>query len=150
MVAAIQEFGATIQHPARQQTIFRKLAAEGTGFLRQGRFVKRSESNFSTTHAVPAHAVVIPPRPFFRQMIAANGKSWGPEMAKLLRADDFDPLKALAQMGALIAGQLVKSIQGFTSPPNAPSTIRRKGFAKPLIDTGLMWQSVDYSVQSGS
>ena len=31
--------------------------------------------------------------------------------------------------------------------PNAPSTIRRKGSSKPLIDTGRMRQSVDYVIK---
>ena len=31
--------------------------------------------------------------------------------------------------------------------PNAPSTVRRKGSSKPLIDTGRMRQSVDYVIK---
>jgi len=32
------------------------------------------------------------------------------------------------------------------SPANAPSTIKRKGSANPLIDTGQQRQSVTYSI----
>ena len=31
--------------------------------------------------------------------------------------------------------------------PNAPSTIRRKGSSKPLIDTGRMRQAVNYVIK---
>jgi len=53
---------------------------------------------------------------------------------------------ALARMGEGIAGQLRESIQSTNSPPLAESTIEAKGFEKPLIDTGHMWNSVAYEV----
>ena len=54
-------------------------------------------------------------------------------------------LGALA--GEAIAGQLRQSIVDTNSPALAESTIRRKGFSKPLVDTGHMLQSVDYEVK---
>ena len=148
MVAFVNEFGATIQMPARQQTIYRRRNAKGTAFLRKGRFVKRAASNYTTTHTSPAHTIVIPPRPFFRNMIKAKASTWGPAIAILLKKDGYDAPKVLGEMGALIAGQLQQSIQDLTSPPNAASTIRRKGASKPLIDTGKMWQSVAFEVNA--
>ena len=49
-------------------------------------------------------------------------------------------------MGHLIKGQLQDSIKAVSSPPLAAATIRRKGFSKPLIDTGVMWNSIDVTV----
>lgn len=87
------------------------------------------------------------PRPFFRGMIAQESPHWGKDLGKLLKAEDYDATKALTFMGEEIEGALVESIQSFTSPPLAQSTIDAKGFDKPLIDTGLMWQSVDSFVE---
>jgi hypothetical protein len=50
-------------------------------------------------------------------------------------------------MGTVIKDQIVQSIVSTNSPPNAPSTVRRKGFDKPLIDTGVMQRSVDFVVE---
>lgn len=88
-----------------------------------------------------------PPRPFFRNMINAKQGEWPNAIAGLLRANDLDAEKALDQTGAAIAGQLRQSIKDLTSPPLAASTIRRKGFDKPLIDTGHMFNSVDHEVK---
>jgi len=47
-------------------------------------------------------------------------------------------------IAARAAGDVGKAIQSVTSPPLAASTVARKGFDKPLIDTGLMFQSVTH------
>lgn len=87
------------------------------------------------------------PRPFFRQMIAAESPTWAGKMAKLAKATDYDGPRVLALMGEDIKGALQKSINDFESPPLAPSTIEAKGFAKPLIDTSHMLNSVAYEVK---
>ena len=97
-------------------------------------------NEFGTAH--------IPPRPFFRNMIRAKGPTWGGDVAKLLKATSFDAYKTLATMGQVIQGQLRRSINETNDPPNAASTIARKGASKPLIDTRDAWKSVDYEVQS--
>lgn len=89
-----------------------------------------------------------PPRPFFRRMIADKQGEWPEAIAKLLRANDLDAVKTLDLAGAAIAGQLRQSIRDLRDPPLAPSTIRRKGFSKPLIDTGFMLGSVDHEVKT--
>lgn len=88
----------------------------------------------------------IPPRPFFRNMIAMKSKEWPAAIGALLVANDYDASKALRLTGEAIKGQLAQSIRDTNSPPLAPSTIKRKGHAKPLIDTGVMFQSIDYEV----
>lgn len=89
----------------------------------------------------------IPPRPFFRNMVAAKQAEWPGAIAGLLRANGNDVQKTLEQTGAAIAGQLRQSIVDTNDPPLKPATIKRKGFEKPLIDTGHMLQSVDYAVE---
>jgi len=88
----------------------------------------------------------IPPRPFMRNMIAAKSPEWGPATGALLIANGYDAQKTLRMVGEAIAGQLRQSIVDTNEPPLADSTIRRKGFAKPLVDTGHMQNSIDYEV----
>ena len=60
-----------------------------------------------------------------------------------LMGEDF--LSDLAYGAAKIVAQ---NIRNMSSPPNAPATIRRKGFNDPLVETGQMQDSiiVDISV----
>lgn len=97
-------------------------------------------NEFGTTRA--------PPRPFFRRMIAADSPEWGSTLGKAAKASGFDSKRTLELMGASIQGQLVKSIVDFTTPALSPKTIRRKGFDKPLIDTGVMQRAVDFEVKA--
>jgi hypothetical protein len=88
-----------------------------------------------------------PPRPFFRRMINAKQGEWPAAIAGVLQAQGNDVEKALNIAGAAIAGQLRQSIVDLVDPPLAPSTIARKGFDKPLIDTSHMLKSVDHEVK---
>jgi hypothetical protein len=90
----------------------------------------------------------IPPRPFFRNMIAAKQAEWPPAIARLLRENNYDARVALGIAGAAIAGQLRESIINTNDPPLAESTIRRKGFAKALIDSSHMINSVDFEIDA--
>jgi hypothetical protein len=89
-----------------------------------------------------------PPRPAFRNMIAEKHGEWPSAIAGLLRDNDFDAKKALELAGTAIAGQLRESIATITSPPLAPSTIKRKGSDKPWIESGHALNSVDFEVKS--
>ncbi len=90
-----------------------------------------------------------PPRPFFRGMIAAKSPRWGDAMAKIAKATNYDSDATLALMGTRIKDQLVHSINELREPALAPSTIARKGFDKPLIETAHMLRSVDFQVLDG-
>lgn len=65
----------------------------------------------------------IPPRPFFRSMIAAKKGEWGDALAGLLRTNDYDTDRSLAQAGEAIAGQLRQSIVDIVAPPLSPVTL---------------------------
>jgi len=91
-----------------------------------------------------------PARPFFRQMIAKEAGTWADKMAKLAKATNYDGKRVLALMGEDVGGALAQSINDLESPPLAPSTIEAKGFAKPLIDTSHMINSIHYQVDDGT
>jgi len=65
----------------------------------------------------------IPPRPFFRTMIAEEKDTWGPKTGDRLKANNFDAEKTLGEMGGMIAGQLQQSIRDLTDPPLSPVTL---------------------------
>ena len=87
-----------------------------------------------------------PPRPFFRGMIARNKGEWGPALGKAMQATGGDAERSLDILGQEVQEELQDSIRELKSPPLAPSTIARKGFAKPLIDTSTMLRSVTHKV----
>jgi hypothetical protein len=89
----------------------------------------------------------IPPRPFFRNMIHDKQAEWPKAIKDLILANNYDMTAALDLAGAAIAGQLRQSIIDLWLPPLAESTIERKGFDKPLIETGHMLRSIDHEVR---
>ncbi|KWO67590.1 hypothetical protein WT98_24665 [Burkholderia territorii] len=145
-VAWLNEFGGTITIPARETTIQRAINLQTGEFQRSGRFVRREQANFATAHMVQEYTVTIPPRPYFRTMIANEHDHWGGDLGKILVANDYDVPHSLDQLGESIVGALVQSIRDFADPKNAPSTIAKKGFDDPLIDSGTMVNSVTHRV----
>ena len=94
--------------------------------------------------------VTSPARPFLRQSVDENTdkiKSMCAIQLTKLRdgATAEDILKAL---GVFQKGLVQEKIVDGSFAPNAPSTIRRKGSDKPLIDTGKMRQSVNFVIKS--
>lgn len=88
--------------------------------------------------------------PFFTNMIREKSPEWAPAIGQLLVDNDYDATKALTLTGEAVAGQLRQSIVDTVAPPLAESTIERKGFDKPLVETGHMLNSIDYEVVNRS
>lgn len=87
----------------------------------------------------------IPARPFMRPTVAAKRQEWLGLLADGARAvltGGANPVQVMEAVALQAAGDVAKTIQGITSPPLSPLTVARKGFNKPLVDTGLMMQSV--------
>ena len=118
-----------------------------------------------------------PPRPFFRRMIRKNVANWGGQMAKIMKATDYDAEQSLNFMGDLMQGQLRQSIAELTEPKLSPVTVMLRGMRsqgvkitgatvgqaaarvaqgktnygasdKPLVDTGQMYRAVNYQVET--
>ena len=89
----------------------------------------------------------IPPRPFFNLAIDKNKKKWPHNLGVALARYDFDAAKALALLGQEVVEEIQQEIRDMFDPPNAPSTIARKGFDKPLIETSTMLKSPTYLVR---
>ena len=119
----------------------------------------------------------IPPRPYFRNMIAKHKKEWPKAIANLLEENDYDAKVTLALVGEGVSRQLRQSIIDTMAPPLSPVTLMlRKMFgnhpeqirlrdvwearrrvaagessdgvsSKPLVWTGHMLNSVGYEVR---
>ena len=69
------------------------------------------------------------------------------KFVKDINSGKIDPDVVLSQMGVVAAGALQLTIRDLKEPPNAPITIRMKGSSNPLVDTGLLVQSVTFAVR---
>jgi hypothetical protein len=157
LIAATNEYGGTVTVPEHDVTIHRKLDGKGNfaaGKLDEegnrvgaSQFVKASRSNYDTTHHVDEYTVTIPARPYFRSMIQKNKGEWPADLGKIIKAANYDSTVALGRLGKHVAEQLQESIRDFSEPGNAKSTIAKKGFDKPLVDSDHMLNSVDSEVQ---
>lgn len=144
MVAAVNEFGGTIQIPEHTHDLnysYNSKTGEA-GF----RFVKKAKTGFTQSVIIPAHKITVPARAFFRKMLSEKAPQWGVDLAAILKANDYNAEVSLQIMGERIKSQLQDSIRSFTDPANAQSTIKKKGFNAPLRDTGHMLNSVDFEV----
>ena len=145
LLAYWNEFGGRYRLPERTVTTYKSVGRNGE-YNRNGKFVKKREANFSETFNLKESDVYIPPRPFFRRMIRLGRDHWGRDLAGILKSVDYDAAKGLELMGELMRGELVESIRANVYAPLKPSTIRRKGNAQQLIDTGDMWNAANFEV----
>jgi hypothetical protein len=89
----------------------------------------------------------IPERSFIRATIDANRKRLERETQKLYRKvvdGKIDTKKALDMLGLRIQEMIKQTILEQNDPPNAPSTVERKGFNNPLVDSRQLWRSIAY------
>jgi len=96
-----------------------------------------------------APAVGIPARPFMQPTVQEKKDTWVTIIEKSLPKVALGKMSAfdvLDLVGISAAADIQTKISSIYTPPNAPATIRAKGSAKPLIDTGLMLASVQNAV----
>lgn len=87
----------------------------------------------------------IPVRAFFRTTVSNQKNNWVLSTTNLMKIHN-DPEKVMGLMGEHMKGQIVQSINTWTDPPNAPLTVKLKGFNKPLVETGLLGRTISYEV----
>lgn len=85
----------------------------------------------------------IPPRPFFRNALKQNQKKWITFYKRGLKQRDKN---IVGKVGVMASSDIKMSITKTLTPPNAKSTIKKKGSSHPLIDTGLLRSAIDYKV----
>jgi len=90
-----------------------------------------------------------PSRPFMRQSVDNNaGKinSFLKNQIQRIKNGETDAEGVMKAIGTFQKGLVQKTIRDGDFEPNAPSTVKKKGSSKPLIDTGQMRQSVNFVI----
>lgn len=86
---------------------------------------------------------IIPARPFLYEGAKKN-EDKAIRVALLEMSNTLNEENALKKASKVLADGIKEYITELSTPPNAPSTIARKGSSNPLIDTGRMRNSIDY------
>lgn len=89
----------------------------------------------------------IPARPFMAPARLENETKWSKEVAKEMSACGYNAEIALAGVGEVVKKDIQKAIMSVNAPKLAQSTIDKKGFDKPLIDSSYMIDHIDVEVK---
>lgn len=90
----------------------------------------------------------IPPRPFMRQTVKDGQSDWGKLAETALKHSNLDAAQALEICGRMVQGQVQDQVKDWSDPPNAASTVAKKGFNNPLIGQNpVMVNSVEFKVE---
>jgi hypothetical protein len=140
-LGAVHEFGAEINHPGGTSYGYASEAAAEKGEVR---FLKTG-AGYMELGVTEPHQINIPARPWLAPGVASGNDEYVKIIERTL-ADGGTPGEALNKVGVVAAGKVKKYMTDLKSPPNAKSTIKAKGSANPLIDSGAMRSSVDFKV----
>ena len=88
-----------------------------------------------------------PPRPFMHWTVKNRNRKWRNIVRDILPQYAHDIKKVMSVLGEYASEDLSDVIRIWTRPPNAPSTIKKKGFNDPLVETGKMMNSVRWKVK---
>lgn len=89
-----------------------------------------------------------PVRAFFRTTVSENKKNWVLSVQNLMKMHN-DPKRVMGLIGVHMQEQIVQSINTWSDPPNSAYTIAKKGFDKPLVETGVLMRSIKSEVGEG-
>lgn len=130
-IGYLNEYGYSGMIPGRTQTVYKSFNHRRGEYNQGGRFVKKSRSNFEEVVNVPSYKLTIPARSFFRTSIEDSaGDAMIALRNSILKNEGVDT--ALLKAADVIKKEIVGNIMTWTDPPNAPSTIRSKGYNAPL------------------
>lgn len=94
--------------------------------------------------------VGVPARPFMRAGVRSNLREINKiasEAVVEVNAGNLELGDAAEIVGQVAAAGVGEYIVELSSPPNSPATIEAKGSSSPLVDTGLLWNSITHEVR---
>jgi len=114
----------------------------------RGRSGKRLVT-IATVHEFGTRDGRIPERSYLRSTVDEHRLRYIAMVSKAAKkiVEGADPTQVMGLIGSVAVGDVQRKIANRIPPPNAPSTIARKGSDVPLIDTGRLRQSIDYVVK---
>ncbi len=93
----------------------------------------------------------VPPRSFLRSTVREKRRVYARLMrdavSRAVGRREEDVEREFGLIGVRAVRDVQLKITQLRIPPNAPSTIRRKGSSNPLIDTGRLRQSITYELR---
>jgi hypothetical protein len=104
------------------------------------------QAGIGAIHEFGAPANRIPARPFISTTIDKNRKKYEKlfeRYSKHIVTGRIELETVLQIIAITVASDIKKTITNLKKPKNAPSTIKKKGFDNPLIETGLMRNAVE-------
>lgn len=145
VVAAANEFGATINHPGGTPYGYKTEQDAEDGKVQ---FMRKGEG-FMVLGETSPHKVVIPARP----ALQIGTKAAMPEIKTLsIRSirkinEGAMTMAELSNMiGMLAVGKIQETISSGVGPANAPSTVKKKKSSTPLVESGHYRQSIRHVV----
>ena len=93
--------------------------------------------------------IIIPERSYLRAWFDENVDALQATIERLIGQvveGKISGRAALETIGGYVATHVQAYMVDLKTPPNAPSTIRRKGSSNPLIDTGQLKDSITWKV----
>ena len=141
-------------YEAIEEPFYANVAKPGT----RGSFNEKigKPRRFSARPAIPVAQVAVfneygdparhvPARPFMHGTVNRNVKKWRNFVQDVL-PQTMNAKETMERLGQRVVQDMKDTINDWTEPPNAPSTIAQKGFNNPLIDTRTMVDSVRMEV----
>lgn len=110
-------------------------------------------NEFGATIKRDGYTIIIPSRPFMRLAytnIRSKRQAIQGKIARQIIEGKIHSLEAMGQIGLFMEGEIVSAIRDGNWVKNADSTEKRKGFNKPLIASGQMWQAVASKVSEAT
>lgn len=107
--------------------------------------VVAATNEFGTTRAGRGNKVTIPARPFLRPVGRDQEMTnfVAGQLKAILRVPTpADPKEALGKIGEKAVALVRRNIASHPPPPNAASTVAKKGSTGTLVDTGRLRQSI--------
>lgn len=151
-IAAVQNYGATINNPGGQPFFKDK----------EGNVVYASKSSPYAKRMAKTkpHTIVIPPTHFMEHCQEKNKEKWKEQCIKAWGAvfrGEISAENAMEQLGMMMEGDIAKEIAQTNTPALSPKTIETRknrmsdkkttgNLTKRLIDTGVMFESVSHKV----
>lgn len=141
-LGAVHEFGADIDHPGGTSYGYATKAAADSDEVR---FLKKG-SGYMELGVTGPHKIKIPARPWLEPgVVSATDEIMRAIESGVAAEQPMD--QVLETAGVVAVGAVKVYMTELKTPANAPSTIKKKGSANPLIDTGAMRASVTHKVQ---
>lgn len=144
--------------PPKSQTIDRDLGYKKLAAAARANKGRRSVDIGYFIEAVAAYAAAnefgtdtIPSRPFMRQTFDANRAKYEKmlQAAGLRIGPNLKPTDALMPVANEVRNDYIRAIQSGKFEPNAPSTVDKKGYNAPLVETGQMQRALNIRITAG-